>query len=256
MTTQSHLIVEQLVRDFGRPAPSDPARPQLLETLAHRGMLRPGSDVLTLLAPAELVAALVDRGAHVTAVEPLEPLVERARQRGTTASAHVHWVKRDPHRLPFRRAFDLVLAPALVLGVSGQEQDDEEFLRTVASALRPDGTVVLELPNRDLLIRDLVERLWGEVDGLYVLVHQRWLPMEGSLRVRWHLLGPHGVRETHERTLRLYTASELVQLCRRAGYRTIECWGDDGGTPYGLWSARLLLIAQTESAASEPLVVG
>ncbi len=256
MTPQTRLIVEQLVRDFGRPAPRDPARQQLVETLVQRGVLRSGSDVLTLLAPAELVGALADRGAHVTAVEPLEPLLERARQHGPTTSAHVHWVKRDPHRLPFRRAFDLVLAPALVLGVTGREEDDEELLRTMASALRPDGTVVLELPNRDLLIRDSVERVWGEVDGLYVLVHQRWLPMEGSLRVRWHLLGPHGLREPHERSLRLYTASELVQLCRRAGYRTVECWGDDDGSPYDLWSPRLLLVARTESATSEPLVVG
>ncbi len=255
MATQSELIVQQLVREFGRPAPDDPARRRLLETLAQRGIVRSGSDVLTLLAPPELVGELAARGAHVTAVEPLDALLERARQRIGTTPAPIHWVRRDPHRLPFRRAFDLVLAPALVLGATSQEHD-EELLRTVATALRPGGTFVFELPNRELLLRDFVERFWGELDGLLVLAHQRWDATSGTLRIEWQLVWPHGTREKYERTLRLYTASEVVQLCRRLGSATIECWGDDVGTPYGLWSPRLLVVARTESEPAEPLVVG
>ncbi|MCX2728322.1 class I SAM-dependent methyltransferase [Thermomicrobium sp. 4228-Ro] len=256
MATQSELIVQQLVREFGRPAPADPARRYLLDTLAQRGLLRTGSDVLTLLAPAELVAELAARGAHVTAAEPLEALVEQARQRIGTGSAAIHWVRRDPHRLPFRRAFDLVLAPGLVLGATGQEHDDEEFLRIAATTLRPGGTLVLDLPNRELLARDFVERLWGELNGLLVLVHERWDLPSGILRVEWQLVWPNGTRDRHERALRLYTASEVTRLCRQLGYVATECWGDDDGTPYNLWSPRLLVIARTESGPAEPLVVG
>jgi SAM-dependent methyltransferase len=256
MTSQSTLLFEQLLREFGRPAPADPARRRLLETLTQRGLLREGSDVLVLLAPAELVSALASRGAHVTAIEPLETLLEHARQQVGTTAPPVHWVRRTPQRLPFRRAFDLVLAPSLVLGTTGQEVADDELLRALTTALRPGGALVLELPNRELLVRDFTERLWGQLDDLVLLVRQRWDLPHGTVQVQWQLVWPHGAREKHERTLRLYTASELVQRCQQAGCATVECWSDDDGAPYELWSPRLLVVARTASEPAEPLVVG
>ncbi|MCX7623051.1 MAG: class I SAM-dependent methyltransferase [Thermomicrobium sp.] len=256
MTSPREVIFEELIRGFGRPAPVDPARRRLLDTLRERNLLRSGSDVLVLAPTAELVGELAARGVHPTVVEPLASLLEHLRQRIGSSPAPVHWLRRDPHRLPFRRAFDLVLATGLVLGTTGREADDEELLRALLAAVRSGGTIVLELPNRELLVRDFVERLWGTFDRLLVLVQQRWELPAGTLRIDWQLLWPDGTREQAERTLRLYAASELAQLCRRVGCSALEYWGNDDGAPYELWSPRLLLVVRTEEEATEPLVVG
>ncbi|MFN3336457.1 MAG: class I SAM-dependent methyltransferase, partial [Thermomicrobium sp.] len=186
MASQSELLFHHLLRDFGRPAPTDRARRQLLDSLAQRKLLTNGTSALVLLAPPEFVAELVVRGASVTTVEPLEDLLEQARRRLTGMTATVHWVRRDPHRLPFRRAFDLILGMGLVLGTSGNEAEDQEFLRSLASALRPGGTLVLDLPNRELLVREFVERFWAELDGLRVLVRQNWDVPTGIVQLEWH----------------------------------------------------------------------
>lgn len=256
MASQSDLLFHRLLRDFGRPAPTDLARRQLLDSLVQRKLLTTGTSVLVLLAPPEFIAELAARGVSVTAVEPLEELLEQARRRLTGTTATVHWVRRDPHRLPFRRAFDLILSMGLVLGTSGNEAEDQEFLRSLAAALRPGGTLVLELPNRELLVREFVERFWADLDGLRVLVLQDWDVPTGTVRLDWHFVWPHGTVETRHVALRLYCAAELAARCRDAGLTMLEWWGDDNATPYGLWAPRLLLVARLGGEPTEPLVVG
>lgn len=256
MAGEGELLVQQLVREFGRPVSRDPARRQLLDTLAQRRLLTLGQSVLALLAPAPLLAELAKHGVSVTVVESLEPLIEQARSQLAAQSPSIHWVRRDPSRLSFRGAFDLILGLGLLLGTTGQEADDTALLQQLRLALRPEGVLVLDLPNRELLVRDFVERVWADFDGLHVLLRQQWDLLASTLSLEWQVLWPHGTVTTHQRKLRIYSAHEVVTLCHQTGFSSIEAWGEDNGAPYHLWSPRLLCIIRHAEDRVEPLVLG
>lgn len=256
MVNQSELLVEELVRTFGRPAPSDPARTRLLDELASRSLLAAEYRVLALLPHPDLIGALLCRCTTLTVVEPLDPFLERLRQQFSTLERPVHWIRRDPKRIGFRHAFDLIVSLSGVLGTTGDVGDDRIVLQQLATALRPGGTLVLELPNRESLVRQFVERDWAEFDAVRVLLRQRWELLTGTLRLEWRILWGSGSESAHERSLRLYSGPELVMLCREAGFEVLECWGNDDASPYSLWSPRLILLARTPSGPQEPIVVG
>lgn len=256
MSGRGEFLVRRLLREFARPVTGDPSRRRLVESLTRGGHLFPEARVLALLAPPEFLAELARTGASVTAVEPLEPLWEHGRQQVATTGTVVHWVRRDPSRLSFRRAFDVVIGIGLFLGTTGSESDDQGLLRTLAEALRPGGSLVLDLPNRELLIREFVERFWADLDDLRVLVQQAWDLPAGIVRVDWHLVWPHGHWEHHQATVRLYTASELATRSREAGFVEARWWGDDDASPYQLWSPRMLFVGRVAGDGEEPLAVG
>ena len=51
-----------------------------------------------------------------------------------------------------------------------------------------------------------------------------------------------GERESRTWSLRVYTATELIAMLRRAGFESTRCYGDLDGSPFGA-DTRLVIVA-------------
>lgn len=90
---------------------------------------------------------LARAGVRVVGIDRSEPMLARARQRVSRAKLHrrVRLVRGDIRFLPFRKPFDMVLAPYGMLQSLLRERDLQATLAAVHRVLRKGGTLGVEL---------------------------------------------------------------------------------------------------------------
>lgn len=187
-------------------------------------------------------ALLAKVGYRVVGMDRSAPLLEEARKRGMGSSL---WLARADYRaIPsVADAFDVVLNLFTSFGFYDEEVN-LKVLREFRRVLKPGGRLVLEIQHRDALVRDFQAHDWLEVPQVGTLVIDRIFdPVEGVIRATQALLQEGGHANSQSYTLRVYTATELVQLVRQAGFAEVKCFGSLQGEPLSP-DSRLVLLAQ------------
>lgn len=184
--------------------------------------------------------ALARAGYRVTGSDRSGALLEEARRRAEDVELEL--VQADYRELPLEdAAFDAVLNLFTALGYVGRE-GDTQALREFRRVLRPGGKLVVETMQRDRLARIYQPRTWDPLpDGM--LVEERDFDLvESVTRGKMIHIRDSGERREFPYTIRLYTATELVEMARGAGFETVECYGGWDGEKLTL-DSRLVLVA-------------
>lgn len=227
------------------PAPT----PELI-TFEVDGMIKllnlaPSATVLNLgCGTGQHAMELARRGFNMTGLDSSDELLAEARRSSEEAGVPVKWIRRDLQRIPFRGVFDAVVTIGSGFGCSPSLETDRAILHAAYRALRPGGQVLLEVVNRERLVRDFVPRRWSEAEGIRVLEDQQWDLLTNDLRARWVFLFPDHRELTRTSVIRVHPAHELAALFREAGFSPITAYGDFDGQPYTLTSPRLILVGQ------------
>ena len=146
-----------------------------VETLVRTLGVPTGAEILDVPCGAgRLALPLAECGYKVTGVDWSAEFLDHARSRDT--ERQVSWEQRDMRDLPWRERFD----GAFCAGNSFGYLDDEgnvAVLRAVAAALKPGARFVLETPMLlENLLRNLHDRAWWKVGGIYFLVQNTYDP--------------------------------------------------------------------------------
>jgi SAM-dependent methyltransferase len=188
--------------------------------------------------------ALRRRGMRVTGVDSSAKLLAIARERAGRVGAFPSWILGDTRDLPVKDgSFEAALYLFNTIGYG----TDAEALAMLREARRCAPALLLETVHRDDHARNTAPGgvfEWGERDGVRVLV-ERWIePIPGVARATFRIQRegrPDVVRDFHHR---LYTATELVAMLRKAGYQRIECYGDYDRRPFAIDSPLFLAHAR------------
>ncbi len=200
--------------------------------------LKPGARLLDLCCgDGRHAVALQRRGFRVTGLDASRPLLAGARKKSEATSAYPALVQADARQLPLRaHNFDA----ALLLFNSIGYGTDGDCLAMLRSAREAAPQLILECAHRDEQVRRSapgVSRDWLEHRGVRVLT-ERWIdPVEGVAHAVFRFGTPERVKEFRHR---LYSATEVVQLLRAAGFERIECHGGYDRRPFGLDSPLLV----------------
>ena len=184
-------------------------------------------------------------GYRVTGLDLNPILLEHARALDYDVEAGVRWVQGDMRRLPFESEFDAVINVFTAFGYLESEAEDRQVLREVARTLVPGGSFLLDVVNREALVRHFLP---AEVEhhehGLLVLQEQELDLRTSRLAVRITLLEPDGRRKEYRQSIRVYTLTELSGMLAGAGLTLEQYYGDLEGSPLDLNSRRLVLLAR------------
>ena len=186
---------------------------------------------------------LARAGYRTVGVDRSQALLAEARRRAG-GEPWPQLVHADYRELPLPDAgFDLVMNLFSSLGYLGDEAD-VDVLGQIRRVLRPGGRLVIETMHRDLAVRRFAESNWRLLGAGRLLLEQRTFDVAaGLVQTTQTLIESSGERDSRHYSIRLYTATELVAMLRRAGFEEPKCYGDFDGGPLRT-DTRLVIVAR------------
>ncbi|MCX7968299.1 MAG: methyltransferase domain-containing protein [Armatimonadetes bacterium] len=187
---------------------------------------------------------LARRGFQVVGVDLSEALLYAAKQRAEREGLTITFLQSDMRDIDFVNEFDAVINMFTSFGYLENEAEDGKVLEKVSQALKEGGKFLLDVMNRDWLVRNFQPMGWrADDEGWFVLEERTFDHLSGRVETRWIFIARDGVRYERLSSIRLYTASELRTMLERAGLQVINLFGDYDGSTYTWDSQRLIIVA-------------
>jgi SAM-dependent methyltransferase len=188
---------------------------------------------------------LARRGWMMTGQDINAFFLKEAARAAECVGVEVRWVHSDMRHIPFEEEFDIVINLFTAFGYLESDEEDQRVVQEVAKALRPMGTFVLDVINRERVIRFYRDNDWRRLeDGSVALTEGKFDVVTGRNYERRLRIWQDGTREEFSIVVRMYTLTELIALCTMAGLKFKEVYGSYKGEPLGLDSPRCILIAE------------
>ncbi len=179
---------------------------------------------------------------RVVGIDASAPLLARARRVARAEGLHVTFRRADMRRLPFRASFDAALNLFTSFGYFAREAEDVAAIRGMALALRPGGRLLMDLLNREWLVRHFQAR-YQEETALGTVENNLTFDLRtGRLRNRRGFRRA-GRRHTLTVEFRVYALTEMIRLLETAGLRHEGTYGNFEGAQYGMDTFRMIVVA-------------
>lgn len=185
---------------------------------------------------------LAKQGYRVTGVDATEAFLAIASQKAAEEKADLAFRQLDMRDLNYNEDFDAVIN---MFAAFGYFSDDENaaVLRKVAAALRPGGLFLIDLLNRDWMVRNSLNRYWRHPSGEYVLSYKIELRAGVAMMKRVLLNQVTGAKTQYDFVLRAYSLSELTTLLASCGLTVKAAYGGFDGRPFGADTPRMIILA-------------
>jgi SAM-dependent methyltransferase len=222
----------------------DPLTKEQVDGIERLLEVRPGTAMLDLCCGyGRHSLELARRGHEVTGFDLSAVLLARARREAAREGLRVRFVRGDMRALPFVSEFDVVVSLFTSFGYFDDRADDVKVLEGVARALRPGGRLLMDLLNKEWLMRHFEPRFWDETPAGPALNDLVFDFVTGRLRNRRTLIPARGRPRRLVSSIRIYTLAEMVHLLKEAGLAFTAAHGGFGGEPYGMDTFRMIVLA-------------
>jgi SAM-dependent methyltransferase len=185
-------------------------------------------------------------GVNVIGMDLSRNLLMIARRRMSESGFEFPVVRADMRHFPFKNeVFSAIINMFTSFGYLPSESEDEKSLLEIFRTLRKNGRFLLDVANRDHIVRNFRERDWAEFEPYYLL-ERRALDLEDSRLVsQWTLVRKdRGKTKSIIHEVRLYTLTRIEQLLRRAGLVIEEVYGGYEKQEFNLEASRMIVLAQ------------
>lgn len=184
------------------------------------------------------------RGYRVVGLDLSAYLLGIAQQTGVDQRVPVRLVRGDMRWLPFPEAFDAVFTVFTSFGYF-DEVENAGVLSEIARVIKPGGRLLIEVTNRDYLLRVFQSRRWGRGRGLISLDENTFDYVRSQIRTHHTIIRDDGTRREYTSTVRVYSLHEMLRLLEAAGFTVLEvCDGKTRGVFDGLDSHRMAVVGE------------
>ncbi len=185
---------------------------------------------------------LVKKGVRVVGCDLSAFMLAEAKRRLRRARIrHAGLVRCNARSLPFEGVFDATCCMFNSFGYFAAEDDNFRMLQSIAAALRPGGRFLLDLANRDSVIRTLSCSDWHEKGDALILERKWFDPLRSRSEIDVHIVDKTGKRSYHH-SIRMYAYTELSMLLEAAGLGIEAVFGEVEGEPFDTRSNRMLIL--------------
>jgi len=216
---------------------------QQVERFIHLLDLREGEKILDLACGiGRHSLELARRGYDVTGLDLSEAYIEEASKRAEEEGLRVEFVTADMRDFVREDHYDAVINFWSSFGYFESEHDDHQVLKNVHRSLKKEGIVLIDVMGKEVMERIYTERDWGRIDDGFFL-EERVLKDNGEyLDSNWILI-KNGVVKEHKFIYKLYSKEEMRRMLKKAGFTSVEIYGDLYGKAYDQEAERLVAVA-------------
>jgi SAM-dependent methyltransferase len=192
---------------------------------------------------------LTRRGYLVVGLDLSLPMLSRAADEAQDQGFKINFLHGDMREMNFDGAFDAVLSWGTSFGYFDDDVN-RGVLDRIHRALKPGGLFLLDLVNRDYVVRTQPNNVWFEGDGCVVMEETQCNYISSRLHVKRTVMLDDGRQRESAYAIRLYSLHELGQMLHK-NFRVVEVSGREAtpGVFFGADSPRLLVVAERRVAA-------
>lgn len=208
--------------------------------------LKPGASVLDVGCGLGLhVIELSARGYSAVGIDLSLAMLSRASEEAQARGMRINFMHSDMRELSFEASFDAVVCLGTSLGYFDDETN-RKVIERLLRALKPGGALLLDVVNRDHVIRAQPNLIWFEGDGCVCMEESEFNFFTSRLQVKRTVILDSGRQLENEYSLRLYSLHELGQLMNASGFRVSEVSGREAlpGVFFGQESPNLMIVAE------------
>jgi SAM-dependent methyltransferase len=219
---------------------------QQVDFIIERLGIEPGARVLDLCCgQGRHMVDLLRRGYDVVGVDLSTYMLNHCREALKAAGVHSCLVQSDMREIDFLSEFDGIINMYTSFGYLETDAEDQKVLNKASLALKPGGRFLVDMINRDSLIRRFTERIWSENERGDILLRENSFDVVTG-RVNWCELAitPDSRRAEQDISIRLYTYNEIEKMLTCAGMSVESTWGEFDGSPFSFESRRMIVVAR------------
>ena len=190
--------------------------------------------------------ALSKHGLRMVGMDLSANLLRIAKTRMSQAGFKFPLVRADMRFFPFRdNVFRAILSMFTSFGYLPSESEDALSLLEINRTLRRKGNFLLDVANRDHILKTFRERDWAEFEPFFMLEKRSIDLKESKLKSQWTLIQKKtGQVKLIEHVVRLYTFTRVEQLLSEAGLAITMLFGGYDKQEFTIDASRMITLAQ------------
>ena len=188
---------------------------------------------------------LASRGYQVVGFDLSLAMLARASDEAQERKQKINFVQGDMREMTFEETFDGVFSWNTSFGFFDEEKN-AAVIAKVHRSLKKGGQFLLDVINRDSLIRSAPSLAWFEGDGCICMDEMQIDFITSRMKVKRTLMMDDGRTKEIEYSIRVYSLHELGKMLHDNGFRVAEVSGRTGtpGVFFGCESPRTLILAE------------
>lgn len=184
----------------------------------------------------------------VTVVDYSKVLINLGREMAQKESLNTLFMRRDAREtgLPGQR-FKVIIVMASSFGYFVDEGENEKILREAFRLLKPKGSLFLDLPHREYVLKNFRPQSWHEASDEIVVCRKKRLDEDIVCGREMVISKTRGMIRDSTYCTRLYSPEKITKMLTSAGFAFVTIHkdfvshGEEGD--YGLMTNRMIVIA-------------
>ena len=195
---------------------------------------------------------LSQHGWNMIGLDLSRNLLAIAKRKMKQKAAEFPIIRADMRCLPFRnQVFKAVINMFTSFGYLPSETEDLKCLMEVQRVLQENGLFLIDVVNKEYVMKIYKERDWAEYEPFYLLENRILDSRKSMLLSEWTIIEKDTNEIRHiQHNLRLYSFPKLRQMLRQAGLKIKRVYGGYDKKKFSQNASRMILLAQKQMERS------
>jgi SAM-dependent methyltransferase len=188
---------------------------------------------------------LTRRGYKVVGFDLSLPMLAKAAEEAQERGQKLNFVQGDMREMTFEDTFDGIYCWNTSFGFF-EEEKNAQVVQRVHKALKKGGQFMLEVGNRDYIIRQAPSLAWFEGDGCICMDEMSIDWITSRMKVKRTMMMDDGRTKEIDYSVRIYSLHELGRVLHESGFRVAEVSGRTAtpGVYFGNESPKTMILAE------------